>query len=370
LTWVGGRTAAALLLGTAATGLPFLTVGGESALRFDVAEMKLHVLGSVLWVEEFPLLLLSALFLLLLTIAVTVAFGRGWCGWGCPQAALPLLAGRVASLLPRPLRPPARHALLLLLGGVTALALVGYFVPPGEALRTAGSRPFLLGSLLVLWGTAYGVPALAGPAFCRTVCPYAMLQNVLVDRDTLLVAFDGKRSLECLECGACIRACPVGIDIREGFQRECLACATCVDACREVTAPAGIEPFLGYRGTVLRPKTYLLFGASAGLLLLLGGLAASRPAAALALRWDGGGDGRPNRYAFRVRNNTAAPLAFRVELPGIPPPAAWGDTSFTVPPGRRTAGNLFVRAPGGTERVAFRFLSGTAALTTAARYAP
>lgn len=369
MTWVGARTAAALLLGGVVTGLPFLTVRGESAVRFDVAEMKLLFFGSVLWIEEFPLFLLSTLFLVALTAAVTVAFGRGWCAWGCPQTALPLLADRAAALLPPPLRRPARHLLLLALGGVTALALAGYFVPPGEALRTAAGRPFLLGSLLVLWGTVYAVPALAGPAFCRTVCPYAMLQNVLVDRDTLLVAFDEGRASECLECGACIRACPVGIDIRGGFQRECLSCATCIDACRRVTSPAGIEPFLAWRGRVARPRVYLLFGASGGLLLLLAGLAATRPPAALSLRWDDGGEGRPNRYSFRVRNNTAAPAAFRVELPGsgaLP----WGDTEFRVPPGKRASGRLFVRLPRGRDRVAFRFASPAADLTTTARYVP
>jgi len=300
-----------------------------------------------------------------------VAFGRGWCGWACPQTALPLLAERCASLLPRPWRRPGKHLLLLLLGGVTALALAGYFVPPGEAIRTAWERPFLLGSLLVLWGTAYAVPALLGPSFCRTVCPYAMLQNVLVDRDTLLVAFDEGRAAECLECASCIRACPVGIDIREGFQRECLACATCVDACREVTVSAGIEPFLAYRGTVARPKVYLLFGTAAGLLLLLAGLAASRPPAALFLRWDSGGEGRPNLYSFRMRNNSARGLPFSVSVSGAGAPLAWGDTAFSVPPGASRPGRLVVRSSAReAERISFSFSSGSTTLNAQARYLP
>lgn len=373
MSWTSARTAVAALLAALFTGLPFLAVGGRSALRFDAEEMRLLFFGSVLWVEEFPLLLLATLFLLCLGLAATVAFGRGWCGWGCPQTALPLLADRFASLLPRPLRRPARHLLLFLLAGGTALALAGYFVPPAEAVASAPSRPFLLGVLLVLWGSAYALPALAGPAFCRTACPYSMIQNVLVDRDTILVSFDAARASECLECASCIRACPVGIDIREGFQRECLACATCVDACREVTVPAGIEPFLAYRGTVRRPKVYLLFGTAAALLLLLVALAATRPPAVLSLRWASGGDGGANRYEYRIRNNTAAALPFSVSLAGPAPLRPSGDTAVTVPPRSRVSGTLAVEAPPGAgtgERLAFRFASPAITLTTEARYLP
>ncbi|HEY1092216.1 MAG TPA: FixG Ig-like domain-containing protein, partial [Burkholderiaceae bacterium] len=35
----------------------------------------------------------------------------------------------------------------------------------------------------------------------------------------------------CTDCGLCVQACPVGIDIRDGLQYECIACTACIDAC-------------------------------------------------------------------------------------------------------------------------------------------
>jgi polyferredoxin len=69
--------------------------------------------------------------------------------------------------------------------------------------------------------------------FCATVCPYAKLQSVLFDDRTLVVAFDSRRAEECMQCSACVKACPVGIDIRRGPQMACIHCAECVDACTE-----------------------------------------------------------------------------------------------------------------------------------------
>lgn len=48
-----------------------MTVGGESALRFDIPGMRLHLFGTLLWIDEFHLVLAGTLFLLLLGIGVT-----------------------------------------------------------------------------------------------------------------------------------------------------------------------------------------------------------------------------------------------------------------------------------------------------------
>jgi len=36
---------------------------------------------------------------------------------------------------------------------------------------------------------------------------------------------------DCIDCLACVRVCPTGIDIRNGTQLECINCTACVDAC-------------------------------------------------------------------------------------------------------------------------------------------
>ncbi len=36
---------------------------------------------------------------------------------------------------------------------------------------------------------------------------------------------------DCIDCMACVRVCPTGIDIRNGTQLECINCTACIDAC-------------------------------------------------------------------------------------------------------------------------------------------
>src|SRR5512139_2299453 len=69
-------------------GIPFLTINGESALRFDIPSLRLHVFGVSLWMDEFFLLLIALIFVTFLTVLVTLMFGRIWCGWSCPQTVL------------------------------------------------------------------------------------------------------------------------------------------------------------------------------------------------------------------------------------------------------------------------------------------
>ena len=62
------------------TGLPFLEIGGESALRFDVPSLRLFFFGSVVRIDELFSVLLLLLVLTFLFIWLTVVYGRIWCG--------------------------------------------------------------------------------------------------------------------------------------------------------------------------------------------------------------------------------------------------------------------------------------------------
>jgi cytochrome c oxidase accessory protein FixG len=82
---------------------------------------------------------------------------------------------------------------------------------------------------------------------CTVICPYGRLQSVLMDEDSLVVAYDEKRGEprkgrntgseemgDCINCFKCVAVCPTGIDIRRGIQMECIACTSCIDACDEI----------------------------------------------------------------------------------------------------------------------------------------
>ncbi|MDO7743870.1 MAG: 4Fe-4S dicluster domain-containing protein, partial [Pedobacter sp.] len=79
---------------------------------------------------------------------------------------------------------------------------------------------------------------------CTVACPYGRLQGVLLDNQSIIVAYDyqrgeprGKRKKEenvlgdCIDCKLCVQVCPTGIDIRNGTQMECVNCTACIDAC-------------------------------------------------------------------------------------------------------------------------------------------
>jgi polyferredoxin len=231
----------------AIVGLPFLSVGGESALRFDLPTLRLHFFGATLWMDEFFIVLLAILFLAFLLILTTLLFGRLWCGWLCPQTVLSdLTAGIGKGSLPR--RALSLVAALAL-GVLVGANLIWYFVSPYEFIpRLIGGA---LGTTITgIWAALSAIVVadllFVRRTFCATVCPYAKLQGVMFDSGTMTIGFDPARADECMDCAACVRACPVGIDIRAGASSACIACAACVDACSARLAKKDRPPLIDY----------------------------------------------------------------------------------------------------------------------------
>jgi cytochrome c oxidase accessory protein FixG len=322
-----------------ALGLPFVSVGGESALRLDVPAGKLHAFGASFAIDEAFVVLAATLLVTAGFLLVTLVWGRVWCGWACPQTVL----GDLTSLVvperrrkPRPWRRPAGFAIVAAVSIVVAADLVWYFVTPREFLGrlAAGTLgPWLGGSWAAMAGILFLDLTFLRARFCATVCPYAKLQGVLFDRTTLVVAYDARRDDDCVDCDACVRVCPTGIDIRDGLQMECIACAACIDACAPVMAKLRRAPDLvgyfhgeaGGRARPLRPAVLALAGATAACLALLVAVVAGRSLVELVVVADDAfatrraPDGKVlAAYGVALENHGRAPVevALAVSVPG------------------------------------------------------
>jgi cytochrome c oxidase accessory protein FixG len=119
--------------------------------------------------------------------------------------------------------------------------------------------------LMAFTGVFYWVFAWFREQACVAVCPYGRLQGVLLDKNSLVVAYDWLRGEprgkikknqttadtgDCIDCKLCVHVCPTGIDIRTGTQLECVNCTACIDACDEVmlkvNKPTGLIRFASY----------------------------------------------------------------------------------------------------------------------------
>ena len=227
-------TGAALLI--ILIGTPFLRIGGESAFRFDVPSLRLLFFGTEIWMTDFFIVLIAVLFLTFITLFTTTLFGRIWCGWLCPQTVLSDATAFVETAQNRGAGAKIVSSIAgIVISTAVSASLIGYFVSPYDLspLLGSGGMParVAVGSWIVLSLILFLDIIALRRRFCATVCPYAKMQGVLFDDRTLLVAFDPSRAGECMECGACVKACPVGIDIRKGSQPACIHCAECIDAC-------------------------------------------------------------------------------------------------------------------------------------------
>lgn len=225
-------------------GLPFIRVSGESLLRFDFNSLTLYAFGHEYPITDLSLFLMLVIAFTLFFLLVTLAFGRAWCGWACPQTSLVDFVEWLARIIGVTVRSGKLTAVFwqkvtlqciyLVLAVFIGFNLVWYFVSPYDFF------PQLIHGDLhwvaVLASTVYLDLAFLRRLFCKEFCPYGRFQTVLVDPGTLTLHYHPDEASRCIKCGACVRNCPTGIDIRNGYQVECINCGRCLDACRQVMA--------------------------------------------------------------------------------------------------------------------------------------
>ncbi|MDD5758100.1 MAG: 4Fe-4S binding protein [Desulfobulbaceae bacterium] len=226
--------------------IPFLGVNGKALLRLDIPALTLELIGHRFRIEELYLAWLFVLGLIFLFLFLSLIMGRVWCGWACPQTSLADLSEKL--LAKKGLRP-FRHLIAFLVSLWAGATFVWYFISPGDFFDLLiagklGSWP--LGTTLIVAAFVFLDFIFVGRLFCREFCPYGRFQTLLVDQGTLCLQATPEQLKRCIDCKSCLRVCPTGIDIRQGYQIECINCARCLDACRVVMARRGEEGIIRY----------------------------------------------------------------------------------------------------------------------------
>jgi cytochrome c oxidase accessory protein FixG len=324
------RWAAEILQAVVIIGLPFLKIRGESALRFDIPSLRLHVFGHTIWMQEFFIVLATVIFFALLFVFITLVFGRIWCGWLCPQTVLtdftPFVdrAGKKGFMYKF-----MAFSLTFLLSIVVAATSIWYFVSPYEFIPdfingNLGSTTW--GFWIVMTVIIFLNYAFLRHKWCATVCPYAKLQGALFDNSTLIIELDPKRACECINCRKCEKVCPTGINIRDGLSAACIYCAECLDACNEAMSQQGKNGLIRYafgaagEGRIFRQNFFtvgafvlVFFVFSAYLMLARTGIDFAVLMHSMEPRIIGDGS-IINAYVLSVKNMRSEPVDLQVSV--------------------------------------------------------
>ena len=309
-TWLSYGLLALLFAG------PWLRIHELPVLLLNLPARKFIIFGQIFWPQDFFILLLGALAFLLFVILFTVVYGRAFCGWVCPQTIfLEMVFRRIEYWLEgdapqqkaldrsalnwnKLWRKTTKHALFLVISFCIANTFLAYIIGTDELVKIVTDAPTAhlggLASMVIFTGVFYAVFARFREQVCTIACPYGRLQGVMLDRDSVVVAYDYQRGEprekrrknqvrtagDCIDCHQCVQVCPTGIDIRNGAQQlECTNCTACIDACNNIMAMVDQPPGLIRHAseTSIATGTNLRFtgrmkAVSGALVVLLAGL--------------------------------------------------------------------------------------------------
>ena len=268
----------------------------EGIARFPVRFLLELDPLSALAVLASSWLLPAGLLVALAIVALTVLFGRAFCGWICPVGTLHHLASWLTRTLRRGphqhvnrWRPHFRLKYLLLFAFlVAALAgslSIGLLDPLSLATRSLaaavlpalsavagvdGQRPRTFGGAWLTGGIFLGLLAAnrwVARWWCRALCPLGALLGLGARAAVFRIHVDPDR---CNDCHRCVRDCQ-GADEPFASHRvsECHVCLNCVSVCPEdaITFRA-FAPTAAPHGGVDLPRRQLVGAALAGAALL------------------------------------------------------------------------------------------------------
>lgn len=412
------RTLVAIVLLVALFAGPFVWVDGHPLFLFNVLERRFVFFGVPFWPQDFYLVAFGLVTFIVFISLFTVVYGRVWCGWACPQTIfMEIIFRKIETWIEgdanarkrldaspwtteKAIKKSLKHGVFFLISFLISNTFLAYIIGRDQWLLLITDDPTKhiagLTSMLVFTGVFYLVFARLREIVCTTICPYGRLQGVLLDKNSLVVAYDfvrgeprGKKERsathqgdhvaeplrssqpisapatpkgDCIDCKLCVHVCPMGIDIRNGTQLECINCTLCMDACDDVmtkvSRPTGLIRMDSQRG-IEEGKPFRFTGRimaySAALAILLGILGFMliyrSPVDVTVLRAPGqlfqreSGGNVSNLYLIEIVNKTYQPMPVQFRLNRADATIRFVQPLSTIPAGELTKGTFFISLP-------------------------
>lgn len=257
-------------------GLPFLKINGEPFFLLNIIERKFILFGVIFWPQDFFIFGVGFLTFIVFIVLFTVIFGRVFCGWACPQTIFMEMVFRKIEYLiegdasyqkalnkmpwnaEKVVKKGGKVVAFFILSFIIANTFLAYIIGIDE-LEKIITEPISLHkggfiSIIIFTSIFFFVYSWFREQVCLVVCPYGRLQGVMMDRDSIVVAYDYQRGEprhkfkknesrakgDCIDCFQCVKVCPTGIDIRNGTQLECVNCTACIDVCDHIMEGVGL----------------------------------------------------------------------------------------------------------------------------------
>ena len=265
------RTIVSIFLLAFLVAAPFIKVNGHQFLLLDFPNRHFILFGVPFGPHDFHLFVLAMISLIVFIVLFTAIFGRIFCGWACPQTIFMEMvfrkieywiegdANEQRKLKAAPwtsdkiFKKTLKHIIFFGISFFISNIFLSYIISMDKLIEIVTDPPSQhlsgLFAITVFSGVFYFVFSYFREQVCTLVCPYGRLQGVLLDQDSIVIAYDYKRGEprsklkkgddfsnrgDCIDCHLCVDVCPTGIDIRNGIQLECVNCTACIDACDNV----------------------------------------------------------------------------------------------------------------------------------------
>jgi len=385
--------------------VPYLRWNGKQAILFDITNNQFHFFSLTVLPQDIWMLSLLLLLLAMVLFAVTSVASRVWCGFFCFQTAwtdwftwieekiegAPHARRKLDAApwnLEKIRKKTIKHFIWMAISLLTGISFSIWFVDAydywGKLVRL--QLP-LVGwvTLITLFFGTYILAGLLREQVCMWMCPYARIQGVMVDSQTIMPTYDFKRGEprgklhrkaggegnvaqgDCIDCFQCVQVCPTGVDIRDGQQLGCITCGLCLDACDSIMdkigRPRGLIRYASWdemEGKPIKkmyqhPRTLVYIGI---ILLAFGGivyglthlgsltLKVVTERQPLFVRMSDGSI--QNKYTLKVLNKTDKDLYVTVTAEGgvKDQVIVGGEKPLLTRHGRGTSFTIFVKAPG------------------------